>query len=328
MDTNSLISAIVCTHNRAALLNDALASLANQTMDKEKYEVIIVDNASTDNTREVVARWVEQQPNFRYIYEPNLGLSHARNRGAIDATAPIVAFMDDDCVAETTWLQGLLKDFGNDNCTACLGGRIRLRWEGGVRPPWIPDNVLSVFGYLDLGEQPQQINHANGGNMAWDRRVLLDLGGFQPDLGRTGNLRLAGEESQIQQKARQRGLLVCYAPHATVCHYVPIERQSRRHILQTCFMIGVSASIADHLNKTRPAFFSFRRLGRRILNALPLHVHAARAFMRDGWPLKGLTLYWLHLCAISWGAIVQDVRFLFGLFAFAQAITRGSAGSS
>jgi glycosyltransferase involved in cell wall biosynthesis len=238
-----LISAIVCTHNRAALLNDALASLANQTMDKEKYEVIIVDNASTDNTREVVARWVEQQPNFRYIYEPNLGLSHARNRGAAEAKAPIVAYIDDDARACEDWLSQLVQRFEAIPDLAAVGGPISLVWEGGNAPVWMNRHLMHALGYLNYGDIAQSVAHLNGGNMAIARRYLGEYGGFKPSLGRHGISLLGGEESDLMFWLRRRGEKIYYEPRAKVQHWVPLERQRARYLLRVYYGIGFSDAL-------------------------------------------------------------------------------------
>jgi glycosyltransferase involved in cell wall biosynthesis len=293
------------------LLERALDSLATQSLSESEYEVIVVDNASSDCTRDVVEKRMIRHPNFRCVYEPRRGLSHARNRGAAEAWASFVAYMDDDCVAEAGWLQALLAQFHADPSVACVGGRVHLEWEGGSRPDWIPDNVLPVYAFVDLGDKPEAMAHASGCNMAWNRQTLLQLGGFRPDLGRRGDVRLSGEESYIQQQARARGLRIRYAPDALVLHWVPKERQSRGYILRTCYMIGVSASIGDRTESHSSLASSCKRLGRILLRGGErLLRFVAAVFMERSWPPRGNALYWLHLSAISWGNIAQDIRYL------------------
>src|SRR3990170_3383610 len=105
-----LISAIVCTHNRAPYLFKALRSLDNQTLDSALYEVIVVDNASKDNTKEVF-REFSGKTNWRYIYEPDIGLSRARNTGWRNAHGAYIAYLDDDAVACPEWLENIINVF-------------------------------------------------------------------------------------------------------------------------------------------------------------------------------------------------------------------------
>ncbi len=311
-DNDIRISAIVCTHNRASLLDDALASLAHQTLAPKQYEVIVVDNASSDHTRVVAEKWIVQCANVRYFFEPQIGLSHARNRGVAETQAPIVAYMDDDCIAEPNWLAGLVEGFRSNPNAACIGGRVHLNWAGGTRPDWIPRDVLPVFASVDHGDAIQEMKHANGCNMAWDRRILLQLGGFRTELGRQGSLRLAGEESALQRSATENGFHIYYAPSAIVFHYVPIDRQSRKYILETCFMVGVSSAIGDRSAQVVSFFASLKQALRRIWRARTCHVQLAFAILRKPcWPPQDESLYWLCLCAISWGSIVQSVRYIF-----------------
>ena len=101
------ISAVVCTLNRATYLARAVESLVNQTYPKEYYEIIVVDNGSTDNTREVVEQF-SQCAIIRYIYEPVKGLSQARNTGWQAAAGKYVAYLDDDAIARPRWLEKML----------------------------------------------------------------------------------------------------------------------------------------------------------------------------------------------------------------------------
>src|SRR5712671_6825521 len=104
----SRISVIIATHNRADLLAIALKSLARQTIPPAEYEVIVVDNASSDQTPAVVRQMSPAMPQVRYVFEERLGLSWARNAGLEAARAPYVAYLDDDAKAEPEWLEALL----------------------------------------------------------------------------------------------------------------------------------------------------------------------------------------------------------------------------
>lgn len=154
-----LISAIICTHNRAAYLGAAIDSLLAQTAQGrplERYEILVVDNASTDATRQIVESR-QGFPQLRYLYEPVLGLSVARNRGAVEAQAPVLAYLDDDAVASVGWLEELIGAF-QDQQVAIAGGKVTLLWPPQTQPPhWISPALQETLGAYDLGEQPQLI---------------------------------------------------------------------------------------------------------------------------------------------------------------------------
>ena len=101
-----LLTVAICTHNRAPYLDKALASLLRQTADAASFEILVVDNASTDDTRSVVERSRALRPDIRYVHEARLGLSHARNRAIAETGTPVIAFLDDDAIASHPWSSG------------------------------------------------------------------------------------------------------------------------------------------------------------------------------------------------------------------------------
>ena len=125
------ISAIVCTYNRSTYLRKALGSLVDQSLSKDQYEVIVIDNGSQDDTRQVIDEF-SWMPNLKYVYEPNLGLSQARNTGWRNAHGGYVAYLDDDAIACPRWLEKILEVFENVKPRpGCVGGKIEPRWELG-----------------------------------------------------------------------------------------------------------------------------------------------------------------------------------------------------
>ncbi|MCM8789027.1 MAG: glycosyltransferase family 2 protein, partial [Candidatus Omnitrophica bacterium] len=138
---NILISAIVCSHNRSAFLNKAIQSLTSQSLQKNKYEIVIIDNASTDNTKKSVIQSQNDFPdhNIRYVYEENLGLSIARNRGICESKANYLAYLDDDAIADKFWLENILNVFETTTeKTGIVGGKVIPHWES-PRPIWLHD---------------------------------------------------------------------------------------------------------------------------------------------------------------------------------------------
>src|SRR5262245_33113158 len=128
------ISAVICTHNRAGFLRRALESLREQSLPPEVFEVLVIDNASADETEEVTRSMMAQMPNLRYLKEERLGLSWARNTGMQASRTNYIAYLDDDARADRDWLANLLRLFEASN-PACIGGRVWLDWEPAA-PAW------------------------------------------------------------------------------------------------------------------------------------------------------------------------------------------------
>ena len=119
------ISAVICTYNRADCLARAIKSLVNQTLPKENYEILIVDNASTDSTKDIIRREFSGVPNLSYFYEPVLGIARARNTGWNNAKGTYVCYLDDDAVASPEWLEKIIEVFRTTTLKiGCVGGRI------------------------------------------------------------------------------------------------------------------------------------------------------------------------------------------------------------
>lgn len=250
--SSPLISAIICTHNRADYLGLAIDSLLQQTYDP--YEVIVVDNASSDATAQVVQ---DRQPHPRlsYIYEPTLGLSVARNRGGAAARGEILAYLDDDAVATCQWLAALVEVFQRYPAIAIVGGRVELIWPPLTGPPaWLSAGLAANLGVYDLGDQLRLIQTAGetprGLNYAVRRCFFEQVGGFDRQLGRVGKNLLSNEELQMTQQALNAGLDVAYAPQAIVAHHVGPERLKRQWFLSRSWWQGISECYRERANQS------------------------------------------------------------------------------
>src|SRR5215216_2688114 len=126
------ISVIISTYNRCDMLSSAIEKLLAQERERVAYEIIIVDNNSTDRTREVVESFIARgHSNLRYVFEPRQGVSHARNRGIAHAAAPIIAFADDDVVVSLDWVATIKRAFDEHTSVDCIGGRVLPEWSEG-----------------------------------------------------------------------------------------------------------------------------------------------------------------------------------------------------
>jgi glycosyltransferase involved in cell wall biosynthesis len=244
-----LISAVVCTFNRAQLLGGALESLCRQALERSLYEVIVVDNNSSDNTYEVVAGF-DHFGNVRYCTETRQGLSHARNRGWHEARGEYVGYLDDDCRAPIEWLT-VAKDVIARLSPAVFGGPY-FPFYSAPRPAWFRDR----YGSSDKGEEARalaQNEYLSGGNIFFRRFLLEELNGFDPRLGMRGDSLGYGEETVIQRRIRasRPHEVIYYAPTLGVCHLVPPRKMTLRWIARQRFVDGRYSHLVFQRDTTR-----------------------------------------------------------------------------
>jgi glycosyltransferase involved in cell wall biosynthesis len=221
------ITVAVCTHNRARYLEQALQSLWSQTAPASAFEVLVVDNASTDDTPGVVERARDARPDIRYVREDKLGLSNARNRAIAETHTPFIAFLDDDAIAAPPWVERLVHCFtALSPRPVAVGGPIHPIWEA-PRPPWLPDSLLV------------------GANMAFDRQSLVDVGGFSTALGRIGDRLLSGEEMLLLRQLHARGACGYYDEQASVRHHVAAARLTKEWFYRRIYWDGMSTALIN-----------------------------------------------------------------------------------
>jgi glycosyltransferase involved in cell wall biosynthesis len=231
----------VCTLQRPGDLELALASLVAQDMAPEDYEVIVVANGPAPPVPvdvDLAGRTV------RYIHEPRLGLSLARNAGLGAVSADVVAFMDDDATADPNLLTSLLRAF---ECAppgpACVGGKVVPEWE---RPPpaWLRGGLLRFLGVIDLGERRRAVRWPDefliGCNVAFRTAGLRALGGFDAALGRRGDLLYGNEEIAAEQRTLDSGGSLIYEPSAVVRHRIRAGRATLPWFVRRVFYQGVT----------------------------------------------------------------------------------------
>ena len=238
------ISVVVCTRNRAPSLAATLASLAAQTLDAARVEVVVVDNGSTDDTPDLLAR----TPGVRAVVEPRVGLSAARNTGVKAAAGEVVAFIDDDAVARADWLARIAAGFA-DGGVGALTGRVEPVWEA-PRPVWLPDALLPYLSVVDWGGRACILERGQwlcGTNMAFRRAALARAGGFSEALGRRDGVLLSNEEVLVQRRLAADGVVARYDPAVVVGHRVPAERVAPDWLARRAFWQGVSNAICDRL---------------------------------------------------------------------------------
>lgn len=239
------ISAIICTHNRAQYLKKTIQSLITQTLPKDQYEIIVVDNASEDKTKQVCTEYASH---LRYIYEPKLGLSQARNAGWKAANGKYVAYLDDDAVASPDWLQKIVEAFKSITPQpGALGGKVEPIWEG-PKPAWLSDKLLGQLALLDWGPGRLTLNEKQwfvGANMAYPKHILEEVDGFKTFLGRKGNNLLSMEENLLRKEIERRGYKCFYDPQIVIKHHILPSRLTKKWFMERAYWNGVSSALVD-----------------------------------------------------------------------------------
>jgi glycosyltransferase involved in cell wall biosynthesis len=224
--------------------------------------VIIVDNGSTDSTADFARSLCSAFPNVKYVFEPSLGLSRARNSGLHAAQGQYVAFLDDDAVANDGWLSQIPKAFetgGED--IACVGGKVEPIW-GKPRPTWLHDDLLGFVGVLDYSPVPVRMPGIGpwGCNAGYRRDVLLRAGGFSTALGRKGKSLLSNEEILLQSQLRKLGFGIYYDPKMCIGHWAHADRVTKAWFKRRAYWQGVSDSILDAQSGVSKLAMGRRRL--------------------------------------------------------------------
>lgn len=226
------ISVVISTYNRARSLPHALESLMDQEMDPHRYEVIVVDNNSTDDTRAVVARFTGRQPRVTYLFEPRQGVSYGRNTGIAAVTAPIIGFTDDDVRVSRTWASTILTVLAEHPEAACVGGRVLPHWPA-PRPAWLRPENWAPLALLDYGDEPLYVNLERRlclitANAAYRREVFERIGGFALHVQAIGR-EVATEDHELLLRLWGAGGQGLYWPALTVTADVAPERMRRRY---------------------------------------------------------------------------------------------------
>jgi len=209
----------------------------------------VVDNASSDRTREIV----EARVGVTYVYEPITGLSVARNTGARVAKSDILAYLDDDAVASPLWLKTLYDAYQNNEKLAIAGGKVTLLWPDGIKPPqWLSSGLSGNLGAYDLGANVIYIKQPGmtprGLNYSIRRTFLEEIGGFDLNLGRVGKNLLSNEELHMTERALKLGWQVAYLPDALVAHNVSPERLQRAWFFSRGWWQGISECYREQLS--------------------------------------------------------------------------------
>jgi len=266
------ITTILCTYNRYQSLAKALDSLSRSVFSEAvEWEVLVVDNNSSDQTKAVVEEFSQKYPGrFRYLFEPQQGKSYALNAGIRNAHGEILAFVDDDVTVRPDWLQNLTAPL-RDGQWAGAGGRI-LPMHGFVSPKWLALDGPRGLGFVlcaqfDLGDLASDLKDAPfGTNMAFRKEMFDKYGLFRTDLGPRPDSEMRNEDTEFGRRLFAGGERLRYVPSAVVYHEIHESRLRKDFFLAWWYERGKGAVRED--GKNHGAVEIVKLFARRIPTAI------------------------------------------------------------
>ena len=243
------VSVVLCTHttDRYAHLREAAESVLGQSYDD--VELVLVSDGSEAVAARFEADYGDREDTVIHCNDENVGLLASRNNGAQAASGEVVAFIDDDAVAEDDWIGELVSGYESEDAIA-VGGKMTPAWVAG-KPDFLPEEFYWLVGVTHRGfaEGPGEVRNTNGSNISFRREVFLDLDGFDTAIGgRKGDKNLQGGETELCARMREEyGEGVWYNPDARVAHKVFDYRTDPMWLLDRAFWQGYSKRAMESL---------------------------------------------------------------------------------
>jgi glycosyltransferase involved in cell wall biosynthesis len=272
----------ICTHNRSFLLDRCLSALTN-LRSNQNPRILVIDNGSSDGTNNVCLTYEDKS---KYVSEPNIGLSHARNRAIAECKTEYLVYLDDDAIPDNSWLDGIEEAISN---SADVFGGPYTPYYLTEKPNWFLDEFGSA--HLDLleGRQKRPVCFS-GGNMGWRLELLKKYRGFDPELGMKGSELKLAEETALQLSIQKEfsNSIFWFSPRMSMKHLVSREKMSLIYIMRRNFEYGRLLKMInpedDMVRKSASRLMMDARFG------LPLII---RFFIRN----KQKNLYWKTFAA-------------------------------
>ena len=238
------LSIIVCTYNREKYIGKTLELLGDQSVDKNLYEVLIIDNNSTDSTAIICRQFIggPNGSNCKYYIEEQQGHTFARNRGIIESKGEYIAFLDDDAWANRVYCEELIRFLDHNPEAAAIGGKISPVYES-IEPRWMSRHLWPLVAGLDLGSSVKEFRRNKypiGANMAFRSSVFKDYGHFNTRLGRRGKELEGGDEKDMVYRLKKDHKKILYVPSVHVQHVIPDSRTSIDYIKGQAIGVGTS----------------------------------------------------------------------------------------
>ncbi|MFZ2783917.1 MAG: glycosyltransferase [Sediminibacterium sp.] len=285
--TGTVISVVICTYNRADYIGEAMGSLYRQTLPKNQFEVILVNNNSTDNTAEVCRQFIAAHPDASFIYlnENRQGASFARNTGSTIALSPLLCFMDDDAVAAPDYLERIVAFFVQHPDAGGLGGRIIPRYIP-AEPKWMSHFVSSLVGNFDYSKTVAVFSpnkYPLESNMVIRKADFDAVNGFNTALpGVKGTLRIGGEGKEFFLKLKALGRIIYYDPAIQVEHVVETKKLTPEYMYRVASGIGRGEMVRT---KAIGQWSYLKKIGEYIIKLGAAFILAA-GYLLQGYPAK------------------------------------------
>ena len=240
-----MISVILCTYNRDKYIYNVLKSVAENDYPHDQYEIVLVNNNSTDGTENECRRFQADYPDirFRYFLETNQGLSYARNCGIRNAQGDLLVYVDDDATVNPEYLRTYSDFFTHHPEAVAAGGPILPVYET-EEPEWMTHYTRQLItGKLFLGNNQREFPRGafpGGGNACYRKSVFDTVGLFNVELGRKGNSLIGAEEKDIFDKMTTHGMHFYYLPNAILYHIIPPHKLTQDYFDRLTYSIGLS----------------------------------------------------------------------------------------
>ena len=260
------VTVAIPTYNRADLLRQTLAGITQQTFPPTQFEVLVIDNNSTDHTRAVVAEFAGAKPAPIYVRETRQGLDYARNRAIAMSGAEIVLFGDDDILVEKDWVAQMAAPLLGDGMReiGAVGGEVIPVFPDGC-PDWLRDSHRPLAFRPDAGPIKAPACPM-GANFAFPRWVFQELGSFRTELDRTGKNYFSGGDSEMIRRVRLAELAVWFVPAAAVKHQMPASRTTFRYARRHAFD-SARSRVMDRGTQPRPTGYLLGRFFANVAKA-------------------------------------------------------------
>jgi len=250
IDNYISIDLVICTYNNAALLDRALTAISKQQVpDHVKWSVLVVNNNSTDETSQVVDRYIQSQkiPYLSIVSEAKQGLNHARLCGVNNTAGDWIAFVDDDCMLEEDWVAQAAKFAAAHPESGAFGGKVILDWE--TPPPAFVLKYGYSFAQQDHGMSPTQPNCLVGAGLVVNRKAILDTNWINKQFlsDRVGKKLISGGDVEIVLRIRSAGYDIWYNPACKLMHFIPSKRIDQKYLININYGLGISQLMSDGL---------------------------------------------------------------------------------
>lgn len=242
-----MLSVIICTYNRDKYIFNVLESIAENNLQNDRYEIVVVNNNCSDNTEAEIDRFARTWPKVQLqrVSEPRQGLSYARNKGIETAKGDILIYVDDDAVVNEYFLANYAELFSRRKEISAAGGPIACWYEDGKpEPKWMNYYLKRLLtGYLNFGNKEREFPYGSfpgGGNAAYRAEVFKEVGLYNVALGRIGRNLGCSEEKDIFAKMTEKGMKFVYTPGSILYHQIPEYKLSEEYFNKVTLGVGQS----------------------------------------------------------------------------------------